>query len=228
MAAFSKNPLFDFDNLPDSFSNGEFHEARSLGMTDTRETSASRSLSTQTKRSQMMETTLQAVTVMGIPTVKMEHSGCATSCSNSLDPINEIQPSPTPTPRPRIKGAESSFRDVKPDLKPQYGETIITPRQLGKTAVRKGVQEDLDSDDEIIWNMKHSGYKDEPIAARLVHEGRTHYDPKTIATRWGRMVRVQRKKEQKILDEDFSDYHEEEVRETAFFYLSFISTWTCT
>ena len=81
-------------------------------------------------------------------------------------------------------------------------------------ARRKPVLVDMDSEDEMIWNMKNMGYKDEPVAAELVKLGKIHYDPKTIATRYSRIKRTQHAYQEQILNEDFSDYHEEEVRDT--------------
>lgn len=109
---------------------------------------------------------------------------------------------------PTIKRAES----IAPlSVNPQYGEVIPTPRQQGAQARRKPVLVDMDSEDEMIWNMKNVGYKDEPVAAELVKLGKIHYDPKTIATRYSRIKKTQHAYEEQILDEDFSDYHEQEV-----------------
>lgn len=84
--------------------------------------------------------------------------------------------------------------------------------QNGATAPRKPVHLDWDSDDEIIWQMKAEGYKDEPIRDRLVEENRTRYDAKTIATRYSRMRRMMAAHEEQTLDDAFSDFHEHEVR----------------
>ena len=105
-------------------------------------------------------------------------------------------------------------------MNPQYGEQVLTPRQQGYQAKRKPVLVDMDTDDETIWAMKNQGYKDEPVALHLIKEGRHHYDPKTIATRYSRMKKLQSAQEEKNLDEDFSDYHEAEVRTSATTYRS--------
>lgn len=115
------------------------------------------------------------------------------------------------------KRARSSAVEFKreqsriPVVNPQYGEQILTPRQQGYQAKRKPVLVDMDTDDETIWTMKNQGYKDDPVALHLIQQGRHHYDPKTIATRYSRMRRIQAAQEEKNLDEDFSDFHEEEV-----------------
>lgn len=104
---------------------------------------------------------------------------------------------------------------VAPLVNPQYGEIIPTPRQQGALARRKPVRVDMDSEDEMIWNMKNLGYKDEPVAAELVKLGKIHYDPKTIATRYSRIKKTQLAWQEQILNEDFSDFHEEEVSRPA-------------
>jgi len=81
----------------------------------------------------------------------------------------------------------------------------------GRTTVHKDVTFNFDSDDEIIWTMKSTGQKDEAIADRLISEGRVKYAPKTISTRFARMCRAREDHDEKLMELDFSDYHEVEV-----------------
>ena len=82
----------------------------------------------------------------------------------------------------------------------------------GRTTVHKDVTFEFDSDDEIIWTMKSTGQKDEAIAERLISEGRVKYAPKTISTRYARMCRARETHDEKLMELNFSDYHEVEVR----------------
>lgn len=77
--------------------------------------------------------------------------------------------------------------------------------------MHKDITVELDSDDEIILTMKDQGIKDEVVMERLIAEGRTKYNSKTISTRYIRMKRVLETAEEKQMEEDFSDFHEDEV-----------------
>jgi len=81
----------------------------------------------------------------------------------------------------------------------------------GRTTVHKDIDFDFDSDDEIIWTMKSTGQKDEAIAERLISEGRVKYAPKTISTRYARLCRAREDHDEKLMELNFSDYHEVEV-----------------
>jgi hypothetical protein len=81
----------------------------------------------------------------------------------------------------------------------------------GRPAVHKTVTVNLDSDDEIIVSMKDQGIKDEVIRDRLIAEGRVRYDPKTISTRFVRLKKCLEKHEEEQMEDNFSDFHEDEV-----------------
>jgi len=81
----------------------------------------------------------------------------------------------------------------------------------GRTTVHKDIGFEFDSDDEIIWTMKSTGQKDEAIAERLISEGRVKYAPKTISTRYARLCRAREDHDEKLMELNFSDYHEVEV-----------------
>ena len=59
--------------------------------------------------------------------------------------------------------------------------------------------------------MKQQNYSDRDIACHLISEGRINYDKKTIATRWARLRRVLAEREDELLDEGLTDWHEGEV-----------------
>ncbi len=84
----------------------------------------------------------------------------------------------------------------------------------GRAAVPKQVVADMDSDDEIIKEMKGLGYRDEAVRDRLISEGRIRYEAKTISTRYIRIKRVLAAQEERILDEELSDWHDGDVRLT--------------
>ena len=81
----------------------------------------------------------------------------------------------------------------------------------GRPAVAKKVTAELDSDDEIIFSMKNAKYLEKDIAKRLVDEGRTVYNPKTIGTRWARLKKAMQAKQDELLDADLTDWHEGDV-----------------
>jgi hypothetical protein len=84
----------------------------------------------------------------------------------------------------------------------------------GRPAVAKKVTADLDSDDEIIVNMKNARYLEKDIAQALINQGRTAYNPKTIGTRWRRIKAALQKRNDDLLDADLTDWHEGDVRKS--------------
>jgi len=81
----------------------------------------------------------------------------------------------------------------------------------GRAATHRDVTHILDSDDEIIYNMKRAGQKDESVVQRLIDEGRTKYQVKTIPTRYSRILLKMEEHQEQRLEEEFSDFHEEDV-----------------
>ena len=75
----------------------------------------------------------------------------------------------------------------------------------------KKVVAEMDSDDELIFNMKNAKYLEKDIAKRLADEGRIHYNPKTIGTRWARLKKAMQAKQDELLDADLTDWHEGDV-----------------
>ncbi|KAF2236769.1 hypothetical protein EV356DRAFT_530675 [Viridothelium virens] len=80
----------------------------------------------------------------------------------------------------------------------------------GRAAAAKKVTADLDSEDEIIVQMKQHNYSDRDVAYQLISEGRINYDKKTIATRWARLRRALADREDQLLDDELTDWHEGE------------------
>lgn len=81
----------------------------------------------------------------------------------------------------------------------------------GRPATSKKVTADLDSDDELIMRMKEAKWLEKDIAQRLANEGRMAYHPKTIGTRWTRIKKAMAKRQDELLDNDQSDWHEGDV-----------------
>lgn len=81
----------------------------------------------------------------------------------------------------------------------------------GRAAVPKKVGADLDSEDEIIKQMKDNGETNDVVSKRLIERGGTRYDPKTIATRYARIKKTQFERDEVRRDDEFSDFHEDEV-----------------
>ncbi|KAI9661153.1 MAG: hypothetical protein M1821_009480 [Bathelium mastoideum] len=98
--------------------------------------------------------------------------------------------------------------------RPASPDTKTAPKRKriegGRAAQAKKVTADLDSEDEIIVQMKQKNFSDRDVAYQLVSEGRINYDRKTIATRWARLRKALAEREDQLLDEDLTDWHEGE------------------
>lgn len=81
----------------------------------------------------------------------------------------------------------------------------------GRPALAKKVTADLDSDDELIVRMKNAKYLEKDIAQRLINEGRTKYNAKTIGTRYARIRKKLEERNDQLLDEELTDWHEGDV-----------------
>ncbi|KAI9699548.1 MAG: hypothetical protein M1820_007179 [Bogoriella megaspora] len=80
----------------------------------------------------------------------------------------------------------------------------------GRAAIAKKVTADLDSEDEIIVTMKQQNWSDRDVAYHLIAQGRINYDRKTIATRWARLRKALAEREDQLLDDELTDWHEGE------------------
>jgi hypothetical protein len=108
---------------------------------------------------------------------------------------------------PMIKRKRASKPKHKPDK--SYKRMKVAG---GRPATVKKVTANLDSDDEVIVRMKNAKYLEKDIAQYLVNEGRIAYNPKTIGTRYARIMKAVRKANDKLLDEDLTDWHEGDVK----------------
>jgi hypothetical protein len=82
----------------------------------------------------------------------------------------------------------------------------------GKAAGPKPIKANYDADDARIVDLKQQGYSDEYVARRLADEGRIRYVGRTIGSRWLRIRKALEAKEEEILEDEFSDWHDGEVR----------------
>ncbi|KAK4962224.1 hypothetical protein LTR28_004634, partial [Elasticomyces elasticus] len=80
----------------------------------------------------------------------------------------------------------------------------------GSAAVSKPITAFYDSEDEIIVTMKQQGFSNRRVVDRLVAEGRTKYNEKTIYTRYLRIKRALQLHSDEMLDEELTDWHEGE------------------
>jgi hypothetical protein len=81
----------------------------------------------------------------------------------------------------------------------------------GKAAGPKPIKANYDADDARIVDLKQQGYSDEYVARRLAEEGRIRYVARTIGSRWLRIRKALEAKEEEILEDEMSDWHEGEV-----------------
>lgn len=61
-------------------------------------------------------------------------------------------------------------------------------------------------------DLKQQGYTDEYVARQLVKEDRIRYCARTVGSRWLRLRKALEAKEEEILEDEFSDWHNGEVR----------------
>jgi len=71
---------------------------------------------------------------------------------------------------------------------------------------------ELDSEDELIMTLKEHGYSDQQVVDELRRQGRTKYDRKTINSRTVRIKRAIAARQDELLEEELTDWHEGEVR----------------
>ncbi|KAK3073244.1 hypothetical protein LTR53_005339 [Teratosphaeriaceae sp. CCFEE 6253] len=136
--------------------------------------------------------------------------------SDSLVPHGEGPPQPldddsdveedAPYENPQT-GEVSLLKQIAPfdaaDQRPSRSTRVIG----GKAAIGKKVTIDYDSDDGRIIELKQSGYSDDYVAKKLVDEGRTRYQAKTVSSRWQRLRLVMDQVENDRLDDEMSDWH---------------------
>jgi hypothetical protein len=78
----------------------------------------------------------------------------------------------------------------------------------------KKVVADMDSDDELLWNLKLAKWTEKQIHARFLAEGRTRYSQKTIGTRFCRMKKIMRNHVDALLQAGETDWFSNDVSAT--------------
>jgi hypothetical protein len=86
-------------------------------------------------------------------------------------------------------------------------------RKKGETlpAYHKRVSHELDSDDEMMMEMRGKGFTDRQIADKLAKEGRVRYDQKSISTRIMRIRLAQADNFDFLLREGYKEWEYEDV-----------------
>ncbi|USP73748.1 hypothetical protein yc1106_01022 [Curvularia clavata] len=74
----------------------------------------------------------------------------------------------------------------------------------------KRISDELDSDDELMLQMRENGFTDRQIAQRLQKEGRVRYDEKSISTRIVRIRQAKAEKVEFLLKEGYKEWKYEE------------------
>lgn len=69
----------------------------------------------------------------------------------------------------------------------------------------------LDSDDELMLDMREKGYSDRQIAEKLAKDGRVRYDQKSISTRIMRIRLAQAENFDLLLQEGYKEWEFEDV-----------------
>ena len=69
----------------------------------------------------------------------------------------------------------------------------------------------LDSDDELMLDMREKGYSDRQIAEKLAKDGRVRYDQKSISTRIMRIRLAQAENFDFLLQEGYKEWECEDV-----------------
>jgi hypothetical protein len=82
----------------------------------------------------------------------------------------------------------------------------------GKAAGPKPIKANYDADDARIVDLKQQGWSDEYVARKLAEEGRIRYVGRTVGSRWLRIRKALEAKEEEILEDEMSDWHDGEVR----------------
>ncbi|KAM0721156.1 hypothetical protein Q7P37_003443 [Cladosporium fusiforme] len=80
----------------------------------------------------------------------------------------------------------------------------------GKAAGPKPIKANYDDDDARIVDLKQQGWSDEFVARKLAEEGRIRYVGRTVGSRWLRIRKALEAKEEEILEDNMSDWHDGE------------------
>jgi hypothetical protein len=90
-------------------------------------------------------------------------------------------------------------------------------RKKGETlpAYHKRVSHELDSDDELMMDMREKGFSDRQIAEKLAKDGRVRYDQKSISTRIMRIRLAQADNVDFLLREGYKEWEFDDVSHPA-------------
>ncbi len=109
----------------------------------------------------------------------------------------------------------------KPKPNPDGSTATYQPGQFGRygrdkrdpmAAYHRPVSHILDSDDQLMLDMRDQSYSDREIAAKLAKEGNTRYDDKSISTRVARLRQAQAENFDQLLGDGEKEWSYEDVR----------------
>ena len=101
-----------------------------------------------------------------------------------------------------------------------HKQTTRVPGTFGRRNRRKGeslpayhkrVSHELDSDDELMMQMREKGFTDRQIAEKLAKDGRVRYDQKSISTRIMRIRLAQAENVEFLLREGYKEWEFKDV-----------------
>ncbi|KAF2644594.1 hypothetical protein P280DRAFT_390970 [Massarina eburnea CBS 473.64] len=109
-----------------------------------------------------------------------------------------------------LEGEEAEVIKSQPSRVP--GTFGRRNREKGSTlaAYHKKVSADLDSDDELMMDMREKGYSDRQIAEKLARDGRVRYDMKSISTRIVRIRQAQAEHVDYLLKEGYMEWKQDD------------------
>jgi len=105
--------------------------------------------------------------------------------------------------------AASAARSRRPHQNLSFANLPVIPG--GRAPTFKTVSDNLDTEDQIIFDMKRQGHKDDAVVAHLVNQGLTTYKPQSITARYARIKKKMQQSNEELLDAELTDWHEGEV-----------------
>jgi len=113
---------------------------------------------------------------------------------------------------------QHTVTSVAKSRRPQQNKSFTNASAVpvGRPPTTKAMADKLDIEDQIIFDMKRQGHRDEAVVARLVNQGLTAYKPQSITARYARIKKKMQQSNEELLDAELTDWHEGEVGETVF------------
>ncbi|KAF3049751.1 hypothetical protein E8E11_005365 [Didymella keratinophila] len=129
-------------------------------------------------------------------------------------PETELNHSKVTDARIKAEGGESFLLDDDTNMLGHYKNSRVfgtfgrRGREKGEClpAYHKRVSATLDSDDELMLDMREKGYSDRQIAEKLAKDGRVRYDQKSISTRIMRIRLAQAENFDFLLQEGYKEW----------------------